>query len=692
VLAPSCLAASARLLQLVEDGLAQDGRYFHVDLALRLQHDCWEETGTKASLVAWARAKGKGVDMEALAREEEQVVGERRSREHLTTLGEQVCLGEEDMLEHLVGIQEEEMFDDDEVMEEFLKLEEEASMKMKEELEEEEDLLAFYCLQNDGPEKDETFVEMERYHKDEEDEVEAFENLIKHGELIEEQRKKVFDYLVKLQERKKVSESSILLDTRKTTVVQKSVNSSGKPKATHTFEMSDDDEEEIPWEESDYPVAVRRETAREEPTEDQETLEASIKVAMDEEITIEKVRSKMAREEEEEDGIEIVRTLPGKRREETWPGRGVEERQAGGPGRLAGGQDRQRGGQKSGQDRTRRKRGRGRMGGELKMQMKPELDGRPRMQARQEKHKPVNKVERKRGKSTDNKRHGGVNARLPNIKRQRSESPDIEVLTSSLPAPAAKGCQVGTPPALSGKAAQLRSLPNAQVFPNAIIFGSEQKTKSPRNHLNPNIRPKLTSSQKPKSGQRTIVRQKSTLPSGVTLAAATPGPSRSRAKDPPPRTNQVTNMTTKKNVKQNSKQNTRSTNRGTTLPPKNVQSAQLKAPQLPSHKGGVQTTRPEAPRKAPVVGGQDVGEVLLKFISANVVEGTVVAAGGARLLSFSCKLCSFGHSNRFDLENHIESLHSRVTASYQCDLCDKVENTRAAYYSHGRRKHGVTSH
>merc|ERR1712129_666407 len=114
-----------------------------------------------------------------------------------------------------------------------------------------------------------------------------------------------------------------------------------------------------------------------------------------------KVRSKMAREEEEEDGIEIVRTLPGKRREERtserWPGRGVEQRQAGGPVTLEGGQERQRGGQKSGQDRTRGKRGKGRMGGELKMQMKPQLDRRPRMQARQEKHKPINKVERKKG-------------------------------------------------------------------------------------------------------------------------------------------------------------------------------------------------------------------------------------------------------------------------------------------------------
>ena len=75
-----------------------------------------------------------------------------------------------------------------------------------------------------------------------------------------------------------------------------------------------------------------------------------------------------------------------------------------------------------------------------------------------------------------------------------------------------------------------------------------------------------------------------------------------------------------------------------------------------------------------------------------MVEGAVVAAGGARLTSFSCKLCSFGHSNRFDLENHIESLHSRVTASYPCDLCGKVESTRAAYYSHGRRRHGITSY
>ena len=48
----------------------------------------------------------------------------------------------------------------------------------------------------------------------------------------------------------------------------------------------------------------------EEPTEDTETLEASIKVAMDEEITIEEVRSKMAREEAEEDRIEIMRTFP----------------------------------------------------------------------------------------------------------------------------------------------------------------------------------------------------------------------------------------------------------------------------------------------------------------------------------------------------------------------------------------------
>ena len=101
----------------------------HVDLSLRLQHDCWEDTGTKASLVAWARVRGEGVDMEALDREEEQVVGERRSREHLTILGEQVCLREDEVLEHLVDMQEEKEFGEDEVMEEFLMLEAVASKK-----------------------------------------------------------------------------------------------------------------------------------------------------------------------------------------------------------------------------------------------------------------------------------------------------------------------------------------------------------------------------------------------------------------------------------------------------------------------------------------------------------------------------------------------------------------------------------
>ena len=93
--------------------------------------------------------------------------------------------------------------------------------------------------------------------------------------------------------------------------------------------------------------------------------------------------------------------------------------------------------------------------------------------------------------------------------------------------------------------------------------------------------------------------------------------------------------------------------------------------------------------QTPQRGSQSVVESLLSFISSCLVEEAVVTALGRRQTCFRCNLCSYGHTSKWEVENHIENLHSRVRASYECDLCGYTANTRAAYYSHGRTKHGV---
>ena len=309
-----------------------------VDLELRLLDDWQSKEEVKTALEAWLLHKEERevkeeveqrLDIELM----EVLELERREEERHIAVGEEIVKQDEAYLDLLVESKAGEQLEEEEhVLLEFLEEEQRAREEIEGELNEESDFLLFFCVDNVGPAKDSSYKEFEEMLADLEEEQDKYEAIVREQEIVEERKENLVEYLATLREEeekvlevekgKQVYTVSVPLSEAKEVV-----NDLAKSKEDNYVFIGDEKylytgDDEIPWAASDdvkYTApstkAKQCATVREDKTniigeEKTETKNNIIRVREVAEITIEEMRKKIAEEEkEEEEGIEIVTTV-----------------------------------------------------------------------------------------------------------------------------------------------------------------------------------------------------------------------------------------------------------------------------------------------------------------------------------------------------------------------------------------------
>ena len=433
----------------------------------------------KAALVAWVVGKQE----REVEEEEEQVFNigvmemlelERREEEKFTAIGEQIVDRDEEYLEFLVQRKDNEQLEEDEdVFLEYLEEEQRANDEMAEELNEDCDFLLQYCVDNVGPDKDSSFQEVEEMLAELEEEEDKYDAMVASQEQAEEREESHMTYLLKFEEQEDVK--PIKEDKHIYTVSVPFTD--GTVQESNRLESNKGDKdvfinekkylytgnEEIPWEASDRINPMRPLYKEKQPSS-----VSSVKTKTDgarkdiktakfpelTEVTIESMRKKVAQEGiEEDDGIEIVTTVS-------------------------------RGYKAFGQQDSRER----------------EIFRRQKMGLKR-KREELNTSKRVTQIKTDRKNYQAQKKeRIPSsssvrLKRERSESPEVEVLDQPKSNPRPKTnkflpgkkqreqtSEIKLPPGFNG-----RIFPNAQIFPNAIIFGTNHGQKQSEVETGPAI-------------------------------------------------------------------------------------------------------------------------------------------------------------------------------------------------------------